>query len=142
MLVRFAIPGELRTGCVDLAVLELRAPVSSDGHASRVPLEAYPLTAEWDGGTVDWDGAWTTPGGDYDASVQAVWFAEPGESSAARFDVTDVVAAWASDALANCGLLAAVECGSPGSIGQADGQGAGSEVPVLRVWYTPGDDDR
>ncbi|MBM3308587.1 MAG: DNRLRE domain-containing protein [Candidatus Eisenbacteria bacterium] len=142
MLVRFAIPGELRTGCVDLAVLELRAPVSSDGHASRVALEAHPLTTEWEGGTVSWDGAWTTPGGDYDASVQAVWFAKPGEGSVIRFDVTDVVAAWASDALANCGMIVAIEPGQPSSIGQLHDGGAATEAPVLCVWYTPGDDGR
>jgi hypothetical protein len=138
MLVRFAVPEELGTGRVDLAVLELRAAVSSDGNASRVPLEAHPLTTEWDSGTVSWDGAWATPGGDYDPAMQSVWFARRGEGSVVRFDVTDVVAAWASDVLPNCGLLVAVEPGAPGSIGQVDDGGAGTGAPVLRVWYTPG----
>jgi len=138
VLVRFAIPEELRTGSIDLAVLELRAPVSSDGHASRVALEAHPLTTEWDGGTVDWDGAWTTPGGDFDASMQAVWFAQPGEASVVRFDVTEVVAAWALGDLANHGVLVAIEPGAPGYIGQADDGGAGTRDPVLRVWHSSG----
>jgi hypothetical protein len=137
VLVRFAIPEELTTGRVDLAVLELRAAVSSDGNASRVPLEAHPLTTEWDGGTVSWDGTWTIPGGDFDPSMQSIWFARRGEGSVVRFDVTDMVAAWASGALANCGVLVAVSPGAAGSIVEVDAQGGGAETPALQVWYAP-----
>lgn len=137
VLVRFEMPDELRAGRVDLAVIELRAAVSSEDGASRVVLDAFPLTTEWDGGTVSWGGVWTAPGGDYDAAVQAVWFAEPGESATVRFDVTEMVTGWASGALANHGVVLALSPGWPGAVGPCDSEGAEAQVPVLKVHYTP-----
>lgn len=136
VLVRFEMP-ELRAGAVESAVIELRALISAEDGASCVVLDAFPLSAEWDGATVAWDEGWTTPGGDFDRSEHAVWIAQPGEESLLRFDVTDMVSGWASGRLTNNGVVLAVSPGWPGALGPCDLQGADVPVPVLKIHYTP-----
>lgn len=139
VLVRFEMPEELRAGAVEFAVLELRTAVTSDEGVNCVVVDAFPLTTEWDGATVAWDGAWSTPGGDFDRTEHAVWIARPGEASVVRFDVTGMVSGWASGALANHGVVLVVSPGWPGALGSCDAQGAEVPVPVpvLKVHYTP-----
>jgi hypothetical protein len=141
ILVRFEMPEELRQGMVEFAVLELRASVSSNDEVSCVVLDSFPLTTEWDGATVGWDGTWTSPGGDFDRSEHAVWIAQPGEDSLLRFDVTDMVRAWASGGLRNCGVVVAASGGAQGAVGPCDLHRAEVNVPVLKVQYTPHADE-
>jgi hypothetical protein len=137
ILVRFEMPEALQVGEVEFAVLELRAPVSTDEGVSCVVVDAFPLTTEWDGGTVAWDGTWTDPGGDFDRTEHAVWIARPGEDSVLRFDVTDMAADWASGTMANNGVVLAVSPGWPGALGVCDARGAELRAPTLLAYYTP-----
>lgn len=137
ILVRFDLPEVLLTGEVEFAVLELRAPVSADEGASCVVVDAFPLTTEWDGATASWDGAWGTPGGDFERTEHAVWIARPGEHLVLRFDVTDMAAAWAEGTAMNNGVALAVSPGGPGALGACDTRGAEPEGPTLLVYYTP-----
>jgi hypothetical protein len=123
-LVRFELPEMLSRCTVELAILEVRAPVTCPERTGGVAVDVFPLTGEWDPATADWSEGWSTPGGDFDLSLHGGWGARSGESSLMRFDVTDMAIAWASGALANCGMLVAVEPGAPGSIGQVDDQDA------------------
>jgi hypothetical protein len=134
ILVRFELPEEVLAGEVEFAVLELRAPVTADEGVSCVVVDAFPLTAEWDGATVSWDGSWSTPGGDYDRTEHAVWIARPDEGSVLRFDATDMVAGWASGTIPNNGLVLLTSPGWPGAIGASDAQGADPAAPTLRVY--------
>jgi hypothetical protein len=143
ILVRFETPEALRVGQVEFAVLELRAAISADEGVSCVVVDAFPLTTEWNGATVGWDGMWSTPGGDYDRAEHAVWIARPGEDSVLRFDVTDMVSGWASGAMTNYGVVLAVSPGWPGALAASDAQGAETAVPTLLVYYTrPMDGER
>ena len=105
LLARFDLPNAVVDGAVELAVLELRVCVTCSNGGSGVTIDAFPVTREWNGATVDWGDAWATPGGDFDRSVHAAWCAARGASSIVRFDVTDMVAAWASQASENRGLI-------------------------------------
>jgi len=136
ILVRFEMPEALQVGEVEFAVLELRTPVSTDEGVSCVVVDAFPLTREWDGATVAWDGAWSTPGGDFDRSEHAVWIAQPGEDSLLRFDVTDMVSGWASGTLTNNGVVLAVSLGWPGALEAYSAQGAAPAISTLLVYYT------
>ena len=104
---------------------------------SRVALNAHPLTTEGDGATVSWDGSWSTPGGDFDRTEHAVWIARPGEHSILRFDVTEMVAGWASGAIMNNGLVLLTSPGWPGAVGACDSHGTAGWVPALSVRHTP-----
>ncbi len=137
VLVRFELPEAVQASEIEFAVLELCAHVAADDGVSCVVLDAFPLTSEWDGATVGWDGSWDTPGGDYDRTEHAVWIARPGGDSLLRFDVTDTVAGWASGTIPNNGLVLLTSPGWPGVIGAGDAQGAEGTVPTLVVRCTP-----
>jgi hypothetical protein len=137
ILARFELPEVIRLGDVEFAVLELRARVTADEGVSCVVVDAFPLTAEWDGATVSWDASWSTPGGDYDRVEHAVWIARPGEDSILRFDATEMVAGWASGAIPNNGLVLMTSPGWPGAIGASDAHGVAGHGPVLEVRYSP-----
>jgi hypothetical protein len=137
ILVRFDLPEAVLAGEVELAVLELRAPVTADEGVSCVVVDAFPLTTAWDSATVSWGGTWTVPGGDFDRMKHAVWVARPGEDAILRFDVTDVVAGWASGTTASHGVILAVSFGWPGALEACEAQGAEPAVPTLLVCYTP-----
>jgi hypothetical protein len=137
ILVRFELPEALRLGEVEFAVLELRTSVSADEGVSCVVVDAFPLTTEWDATTVSWDGAWGTPGGDFDRTEHAVWIARPGEDSSLRFDVTDMAADWASGTMTNHGVVLVVSPGWLGALGACDTHGAEPAGPTLLVYYTP-----
>jgi len=136
ILVRFDLPDAVLAGEVEFAILELRAPVTADEGVSCIVVDAFPVTVEWDGATVSWDGSWSTPGGDYDRAEHAVWIARPGEESVLRFDVTDMVAGWASGAIPNNGLVLMTSPGWPGAIGASDAHGVAGRGPVLEVRYS------
>jgi hypothetical protein len=135
ILVRFDLPEAVLASEVEFAVLELRAPVTADEGVICVVVDGFPLTTEWDGATASWDGSWSTPGGDLDRAEHAVWIARPGEESVLRFDVTGMVAGWASGERRNCGLIVRSAPGEAGTMEPADAAG-GRGSPVLRVWYT------
>jgi hypothetical protein len=135
-LVRFGLPELLSRCTVELAILELRAPVTCPEGTGGVAVDVFPLTGEWDAATVDWSEGWSTPGGDFDMSLHGGWEARPGEHSLMRFDVTDMVVAWASGKLENMGLLVTAEPGDPGVIGPSTLRGDEAEIPTLRVYYT------
>jgi len=141
ILVRFELPEAFLTSEVEFAVLELRAPVSADEDVSCVVVDAFAMTAGWDGATVSWDGSWDIPGGDFDLTEHAVWIARPGASSVLRFDVTDMVSGWATGTVPNHGLVLAVSPGWPGAVGACDSHGAAGGAPVLSVRYTPRSED-
>jgi hypothetical protein len=133
-LARFALPETLSHCTVELAVLELRLPVTCPGEMGTVAVDVFPLTAEWDAATADWTQGWDAPGGDFDMSLHAGWGAKPGQNSLMRFDVTDAVSAWASDDMENRGLLIAADP-DDGRLPEAeDSRGAGG--PILEVYYT------
>jgi len=138
ILVRFDLPEAVLASEIEFAVLELRAPVTADEGVSCVVVDAFPLTTGWDGATVDWDGSWSTPGGDFDRSEHAVWIAGPGEDSILRFDVTETVAGWASGAVPNNGLVLLTSPGWPGAIGASDAHGVAGRGPVLEARYSHG----
>ena len=134
-LVRFDQPEELVGATVEFAVVEYRASVSSSDAAGVLTMDAFPVTTEWDGDTVEWAGGWSTAGGDFDRQVHAVWTTVAGESSVVRFDVTDMVAAWVSGTSPNRGLIVRA---APGEVGAAHPAGTAGErgAPMLTIWYT------
>jgi len=138
-LIRFELPELLSRCTVELAILEVRAPVTCPEGTGGVAVDVFPLTREWDAATADWSEGWSTPGGDFDMSLHGGWGARPGESSLMRFDVTDMVAAWTSGKLRNCGLLVTAEPGEPGVLGVSGSRGTEPGAPVLKVYYTGGE---
>ena len=134
-LMRFDLSGELAGTTIEFAVVEFRAIVTSADAGGVLTLDAFPVTTEWSGDAVAWDEGWSTPGGDFDRTIHAVWTAVSGESSVVRFDVTDMVAAWASGAYPNCGLIVRA---APGETGAAQPVGVAGErgAPMLKIWYT------
>jgi hypothetical protein len=133
-LVRFELPEMLSRCTVELAILELRAPVASPDGTGGIAIDVFPLAAEWDPATADWTQGWSVPGGDFDMSLHAGWEARSGESSLMRFDVTGMVSAWASGKLTNHGLLVTTDPSDDGVIGSQDSRGA--EAPILKIYYT------
>jgi hypothetical protein len=137
-LMRFDLPEELAGTTIEFAVVEFRATVTGSDAAGVLTLDVFPVTTEWSGDAVAWDEGWSTPGGDFDRTIHAVWTAVSGPSSVVRFDVTDMVAGWASGEYPNCGLIVR---SAPGEAGTAQPAEAGGERsgPMLRVWYTKAD---
>ena len=68
-LVRFELPELLPRYTVELAILELRAPVTCPEGTGGVAVGVFPLTGEWDPATADWSQGWNSPGGDFDTSL-------------------------------------------------------------------------
>ena len=60
LLARFDLPNAVVDGAVELAVLELRVCVTCSNGGSGVTIDAFPVTREWNGATVDWGDAWAT----------------------------------------------------------------------------------
>jgi hypothetical protein len=134
-LMRFEVPDELAGATIEFAVVEFSASVTASDAAGVLTLDAFPVTTEWSGDAAVWVGGWSTPGGDFDRLLHAVWAAVSGQSSVVRFDVTDMVAAWLSGAHQNCGLVVRA---APGEAGAAEPLGTTGErgAPMLTIWYT------
>jgi hypothetical protein len=134
-LMRFDLPEELAGATIEFAVVEFTASVSSSDAAGVLTLDAFPVTTEWSGDSAVWAEGWSTPGGDFERSVHAVWTTVSGESSVVRLDATDMVAGWASGAYPNRGLLVRT---APGETGTAEPVGAAGDrgAPMLTIWYT------
>lgn len=49
----------------------LRFSLRGDSAARRSQLRVYPVSTEWDAGSVDWETSWRTPGGDFEDDVFA-----------------------------------------------------------------------
>ena len=136
-LVRYDLPAIVSGSRVELAVLETSAAVRRPGGVGALALDAFALSAPWDGESVEWNGGWAVPGGDLDRAYHAVWSVEPGEAETVRFDLTHIAGAWASGELENHGLIVMIAPGESGRFRPRCVLHGGDPLPKLRVWFRP-----
>ncbi|MBN2564541.1 MAG: DNRLRE domain-containing protein [Candidatus Eisenbacteria bacterium] len=134
-LLRFELPDELTATTIQLAVVQLSATILVSDASGVVALQASPLTMDWSGDSVTWAGGWSTPGGDFDSSLHAIWMVNQGESAVVRFDVTRVVRAWLADERSNNGMIVRTALEGSGSVSPVDGDG-GPAAASLTVYYS------
>ncbi len=85
VLVHFPLDSTVCRQIMD-ALLEFRSP-ASPSTGRRLLLQIVPITTAWDSGEVSWTEPWTTPGGDYDATV-ARFLALPSPGERVQVDLT------------------------------------------------------
>jgi hypothetical protein len=141
LLLQIDVPRALSEGTVELAILELPYRVACPESTGVVTVEAYLVTTSWSEGSVEWENTWSTPGGDVDGTRHAVWEATCGDSARLRFDITDMVSAWAMGEVQDHGLLVKLAPGETGSIDLSGGPDRSSWEPRALVWYTPRRED-
>ncbi|MBD3349324.1 MAG: DNRLRE domain-containing protein [Candidatus Eisenbacteria bacterium] len=138
VLMRFDIPDHLSDGIVEIAALEFQTALSVPDSSEGVTLDCFQVTEPWDAESVDWDEGWDNAGGDFDTASHAMCGAAVGDSSHVQFDVTGMVASWATMGADNRGILVARAPGEEavlqvvrGAVGQV------VSSPRLTIWYTP-----
>ena len=136
-LVRFDLPAVVSGSRVDLAILETTASVRRPGGVGALALDAFAVSAPWDGESVEWSGGWDVPGGDFDRTCHAVWSVEAGEAETVKFDLTYLARAWASGELENHGLVVMIAPGESGRFRPSCMLPGGDLLPRLLLWYTP-----
>lgn len=133
-LLRFELPEDLIGAEIELAIVQFRASVAAADGADVLGLNAFPVSTNWSEDSAEWDGEWTTPGGDYDESLHAVWMVDTGPNAVVRFDVTRMVRAWVTGGCADNGLIVRTACDEDGGVHPANA-GVDTEPPSMTVYY-------
>lgn len=142
VLLRFDIPDHLSVGVVEMATLEFQTVLSVPDSSEGVTLDCFQVTEPWDAESVDWDEGWDNAGGDFDTASHAMCGAAVGDSSHVQFDVTGMVASWATMGADNHGILIARAPGEEAIFQMARGAvGEAVSSVQLTIWYTPRRDE-
>jgi hypothetical protein len=64
----------------------------------------YRVTSNWNESSATWD-AWSTPGGDFDASTSYLSYLPDQNNCMLTMDIANLVQAWVSETYSNYGLL-------------------------------------
>jgi hypothetical protein len=131
MLIKFDLSALPSTALVSAVKLELYAPLQYP----TGPVTAYRITKAWNEGTVSWNVPWTSPGGDFSATVMSTatgitvrqgWNTIPLKPS--EFDLMRA---------ANHGIMISrVGEGDNANTIDINGRDASSNQPILTITYT------
>jgi hypothetical protein len=104
-------------------------------------LEFVSSSAHWSSGGVDWAEGRGAEGDNFDRTRHAACAVAPSDSSRMVFDVTGVVAGWASGETVNNGIIIAAAPGEEAAVVASRGAGLAGLKSRLVIWFSPVRDD-
>lgn len=105
MFVQFNLPPSLDTSKY-VTYAELRFGLT-ESHVNTRPLsiKVCPITREWVPERLQWNGAWTTPGGDFLDSISASGVIPQGNRSLGKIEISHLLMQYVRGSIPNCGFV-------------------------------------